>query len=91
MMAALYSLETNDNIDLGAPYGDLGTHSVRKFADTYASNIPGGPLKDSVKHRAGHSLGKVQDIYDYLCLRTIYQKKFLQTEMLHNSATVIFI
>lgn len=41
----------DETIDLGAPRDNLGTHSIRKFADTYASNIPGGPLKDQVKHR----------------------------------------
>ena len=34
--------------------------SVREFADIYASDIP----KDSLKPRAGHSLGRAQYIFD---------------------------
>jgi hypothetical protein len=51
------------NLDLGAGRGELGTHSVRKCADTYAVNMPCGPGQTVVKLRAGHSLGKVQDCY----------------------------
>ena len=50
-------------VDLGAPREDLGTHSIRKFADSYAKNIPSGPGEDNVKIRAGHSTGKVNDTY----------------------------
>ena len=50
-------------IDLGAARYDLGTHSVRKCADTCAINVPGGPGQTVVKLRAGHSLGAVQDCY----------------------------
>jgi hypothetical protein len=65
-LVGLYE-DMDESIDLGAAREHLGTHSIRKFADTYASNIPGGPTKDTVKHRAGHSLGRVQDIYDKEC------------------------
>lgn len=53
----------DNNIDLGASRDDLGTHSVRKAADTYAVNMPCGPTSTVVKLRAGHSLGTVQDCY----------------------------
>jgi hypothetical protein len=42
---------------------DLGTHSIRKGAATYASNCPGGPPAASIFIRAGWSMGRVRDIY----------------------------
>lgn len=49
--------------DLGAPAADLGTHSIRKFSDTYAKNVSNGPTEDNVKIRAGHTTGKTNDSY----------------------------
>jgi hypothetical protein len=42
---------------------DVGTHSIRKGAATYASNCPGGPPAASMLIRAGWSMGRVRDIY----------------------------
>jgi len=53
----------SDGVALGATESELGTHSIRKLADTFAVNQPGGPSVDCVKMRAGHSNGKVQDCY----------------------------
>ena len=48
---------------LGAKRGDIGTHSARKGAPTYALSMPGGPTPASVFLRAGWSLGSVKDRY----------------------------
>ena len=48
---------------IGYQRGDIGTHSIRKGAVSYASSLPGGPSAASVCIRAGWTMGKVNDIY----------------------------
>ena len=48
---------------LGAKRTDIGTHSARKGAPTFALSMPGGPSPVSVFLRAGWSLGNVKDRY----------------------------
>ncbi len=42
---------------------ELGTHSFRKGASTYASSKNGGPSMVSIYHRAGWCIGNVQKRY----------------------------
>ena len=63
---------------LGAQRGDIGTHSARKGAPTFALSIPGGPSPVSIFLRAGWSLGNLKDRYifageggDQLCGRAV--------------------
>jgi hypothetical protein len=42
---------------------DIGVHSIRKGAATYASSQPGGPPAAAICVRAGWTMGNVQDIY----------------------------
>ncbi len=48
---------------LGAKRTEIGTHSARKGAPTFALSMPGGPSPVSVFLRAGWSLGNVKDRY----------------------------
>ena len=48
---------------LGFQLKDLGTHSIRKGASTYASSLPGGPSAAAIAIRAGWSMGTVKDVY----------------------------
>jgi hypothetical protein len=50
-------------IDLGAIRSELGTHSIRKTADSYGCNMPNGPPQAVVMARAGHPNGKIIDCY----------------------------
>jgi hypothetical protein len=43
--------------DLGANRQYLGSHSIRKGAETFGMNRPGGPGAANMAHRAGHSIG----------------------------------
>ena len=63
---------------LGAQRSDIGTHSARKGAPTFALSMPGGPSPVAIFLRAGWSLGNVKDRYifageggDQLCGRAV--------------------
>jgi hypothetical protein len=51
------------NIDLGCSRAEIGTHSCRKFAESYAASKVDGPTKTHVALRAGQSVGRTQDCY----------------------------
>jgi hypothetical protein len=48
---------------LGFSLSDIGTHSVRKGAVTYAASLPGGPSAAAICLRAGWTQGKIKDVY----------------------------
>ena len=51
------------NVDLGAPLKDLSGHSLRKVSDSYVATHPSGPGSAAAARRAGHSSGKINDVY----------------------------
>jgi hypothetical protein len=52
-----------DLLEIGIRWQDIGTHSIRKGAATYASSSPGGPSAASISVRAGWTMGRVRNIY----------------------------
>jgi hypothetical protein len=63
LASVLENLPESMQAELGAKRSDIGTHSARKGAPTYALSMPGGPSPVSVFLRAGWSLGNVKDRY----------------------------
>jgi hypothetical protein len=59
----LINMSESTKNSLGADLKDIGTHSCRKGATTYANSMVGGPSPVQVYLRAGWSLGNVQDRY----------------------------
>jgi hypothetical protein len=51
------------NVDLGCDRSMIGTHSCRKFAESYAASKVDGPTKTHVALRAGQSTGRTTDCY----------------------------
>lgn len=49
--------------ELGCPASEIGTHSLRKGAATYACGLTNGPHSDSVKLRMDHTIGGTDDKY----------------------------
>ena len=75
--------EIPEGIDFGCRRKDLGTHSSRKFAESFAASKVDGPSRTQVCLRAGQSVGKTQDCYifaepdgDSLVGRTLALLKF---------------
>jgi hypothetical protein len=63
LSAVINNLPEGDKILLGARPEDIGTHSNRKGASTYALSVIGGPSPVTVFIRAGWSIGDVKDRY----------------------------
>ena len=55
--------EIPEHVDLGCAREDLGTHSNRKFAESYAVSKVDGPSHTQVCLRANQSVGRSQDCY----------------------------
>jgi len=47
---------------LGLQPNQIGTHSIRKGAISYAASMAGGPGSSAICIRAGWTMGKVRDI-----------------------------
>jgi hypothetical protein len=63
LATVINGLSEGDKILLGAKPEDIGTHSNRKGASTYALSVIGGPSPVTVFIRAGWSIGDVKDRY----------------------------
>jgi hypothetical protein len=63
LMSLLNNLSESEFMVLGFSPNELGTHSFRKGASTYASSKNGGPSMVAIYHRAGWCIGNVQKRY----------------------------
>ena len=63
LATTVQGLSEGEKMLLGARPEDIGTHSYRKGASTYALSVVGGPHPVTVYIRAGWSLGTVKDRY----------------------------
>jgi hypothetical protein len=87
--ACMKLLPESEKALLGAEIHDLGTHSVRKGASSYAAGVVNGASAMAISQRAGWSLGGVQDRYifqevgsDQLCGRIVSGLNFNDTSFL---------
>ena len=63
LASVLENLPESMQAELGAKRSDIGTHSARNGAPTFALSMSGGPTPVSVFLRAGWSLCNVKDRY----------------------------
>mmetsp|Transcript_14102 Transcript_14102/g.38951 ORF Transcript_14102/g.38951 Transcript_14102/m.38951 type:complete len:657 (-) Transcript_14102:1020-2990(-) len=63
ILAKVVEMHKSELNSMGLVPSQIGTHSIRKGAISYAASMPGGPGSASICIRAGWTMGKVKDIY----------------------------